>query len=236
MVYARNIIRTKIKNEGPRKKSSPASEPDFYSMPKLQDARKKAEFQRRFPVQQHPATTMSNLDVLQSLRGRMGTTSGQRDAAACAPTSPLQVASKPAGVKTPERLVPSMENSSASTQASLLLSQHLRLQKIQDLLGCQSCLPSAGFPEPPLSATEQNLNAIRRSSWLGGEVGSPSQSSLWRENHRLLEYLILSQQATDTTALPALTAASRRPTLAAAPQFETKPQDYAVLAFLRGIQ
>ncbi|CAB9499082.1 shock factor protein [Seminavis robusta] len=33
--FARNIVRTKVKNDGPRKAASPSDEPDFYAMPSL---------------------------------------------------------------------------------------------------------------------------------------------------------------------------------------------------------
>lgn len=36
--FTRNITRTKVKNEGPRKAATPGAEPDFYKMPKLSES------------------------------------------------------------------------------------------------------------------------------------------------------------------------------------------------------
>ena len=114
-MFCRNIKRTKIKNEGPRQKSSPESEPDFYRMPNLDDVLKMEVLKKRRPLQ-----------LMECQR------SGQSPAAACS-THDLRDAVS--------ALLPPPP--SISAQVSLLLSHRLKQQRLQDQLPPLSLLASS---------------------------------------------------------------------------------------------
>lgn len=233
MVFSRNIYRTKVKNEGPRKKSSPDREPDFYKMPKLSDAAQKAEFRSNFPnligeSQQHPP--MSRLAppehnsvgsisamVLQSISRRGAPIRSRGDTDVYQSKLPLQV---------PRTTIPITEcvSSPRSSSRADALMLHNRLPTHQLLLQ-QERFDVGRNTAKLLPSTELNWNGIRLSSGLAASpIIPPSTRS---RGEAITELILVRSRRLDLVNHRSLNAAVSQLTE------NTRQEDY-VMSLLRG--